>query len=214
MPLSSALGGGGAHFDGRRLAVVGRGVTELNRLPEQYASIKARADGATQPAPAGSVRAARSASSATTRLLPSSRPPAPSPAAPIALGLFPQALYVSRNALRSLAGAAQFAALRALSAADNLLGDARELRALQAAGLRLELAVLSGNPLAARPNYRAHAIDALGPTLRVLDGRPVGAAERGGFGWSELVRLLQGRAAVDDFRNVPGSKTVGKSYQQ
>jgi hypothetical protein len=109
-----------------------------------------------------------------------SRPPAPSPAAPVALGLFPQALYVSRNALRSLAGAAQFAALRALSAADNLLGDARELRALQAAGLRLELAVLSGNPLAARPNYRAHAIDALGPTLRVLDGRPVGAAERGG----------------------------------
>lgn len=51
-----------------------------------------------------------------------------------------QTLYVSKNALRSLAGIEQFRGLRALSAADNELDDLEALRTVPAAGIALEAA--------------------------------------------------------------------------
>lgn len=77
-------------------------------------------------------------------------------------------------------GVQQFGALRALSAADNQLADLEALRPL--AGLQLEAASFEGNPVADLPNYRAHVLDLLGPSLQLLDGRPVSAEERGAAG--------------------------------
>lgn len=117
------------------------------------------------------------------------RLPSPQPAAgpficraashlPTSPAASPQTLYVSKNSLRSLAGVEQFRGLRALSAADNELGDLECLRALPAAGIALEAASFEGNPMADLPNYRAHAIATLGPSLAMLDNRPVGEEER------------------------------------
>lgn len=89
-----------------------------------------------------------------------------------------QTLYLSKNALRSLTGVEQFRELKALSAADNMLADLDCLYALPAAGIALEAASFEGNPLADLPNYRAHVIHILGPSLAVLDNRPVSAEER------------------------------------
>ncbi len=59
---------------------------------------------------------------------------------PACLPALPQTLYVSKNSLRSLQGVEQFRGLRALSAADNALGDLDALRLLPAAGIQLEAA--------------------------------------------------------------------------
>ncbi|KAL4442948.1 hypothetical protein ABPG77_008439 [Micractinium sp. CCAP 211/92] len=87
-------------------------------------------------------------------------------------------LYLSKNSLRSLAGVEQFRELRALSVADNLLADFDCLAPLASAGIALEAASFEGNPMADLPNYRAQVIHRLGPTLAVLDNRPVSAEER------------------------------------
>lgn len=102
----------------------------------------------------------------------------PIAATPLSAVPFPQTLYISKNSLSSLAGIEQFPFLRALSAADNALSDLKCLRALPAAGIQLEAACFQGNPFAELPNYRAHVIATLGPSLAMLDNRAVGAAER------------------------------------
>lgn len=89
-----------------------------------------------------------------------------------------QTLYLSRNALSSLEGIEQFRALRVLSAADNRLADLACLRHLPAAGIALQAACFEGNPMAELPLYRAHAVAALGPSLAMLDNRPVSEEER------------------------------------
>lgn len=67
-----------------------------------------------------------------------------------------QTLYLSKNMLASLEGVEQFRELKALSAADNALGDLATLGALREAGIQLEAANFEGNPIADLPNYCAH----------------------------------------------------------
>eukprot|EP00887_Chlorella_sp_A99_P002813 scaffold6.g2813.t1 len=85
-------------------------------------------------------------------------------------------LYLSKNALRSLDGVEQFAQLRAVSAADNALPDWDALAPLRS--MQLVAASFEGNPLAELPLYRQHTIAMLGPSLQLLDNRPVTEEER------------------------------------
>lgn len=169
-PLSSVIASTPSCFDGRKIAAVDRGITSLDSLPERYAGVKVSC--ACWVLACGAPTHAAAAAAAAPAQLPRSPPhPRPTPNS--------QTLYVSKNSLRSLAGVEQFLELRALSAADNLLADLDELRRLPAAGIVLEAACFEGNPIAALPNYRAHAIHTLGPALAMLDNRAVTPEERG-----------------------------------
>ena len=78
-----------------------------------------------------------------------------------------QTLYLSKNSLRNLDGIQQFTSLKALSVADNQLGDLAVLGALRSAGIALEAANFEGNPIADLPNYRAHVLEQLGHSVQV-----------------------------------------------
>ena len=67
-----------------------------------------------------------------------------------------QAVYLSKNSLRSLLGLEQFRAVRSLSLADNLLARWEDLSPLiqPDAFPALEALSLEGNPLSTLPNYR------------------------------------------------------------
>lgn len=161
-------------FDGRKIAAVDKNIDTLDVLPDRYASVKvghAFREAAVLPCSllSGCRRLTAQLSMAAMPAV-SSRaeltPPAHTARCPPA-----QTLYLSKNSLRSLAGVEQFRELRALSAADNLLADLDCLAPLATAGLTLEAASFEGNPMADLPNYRAHVIHTLGPTLAVLDNR-------------------------------------------
>jgi hypothetical protein len=68
-----------------------------------------------------------------------------------------QALYLSKNPLTSLAGVAQFGALRCLGAGDCGLAGLDALAPLAPLAATLQAAAFEGCPLAALPHYRAHA---------------------------------------------------------
>eukprot|EP00937_MAST-01D_sp_MAST-1D-sp2_P002040 g2040.t1 len=71
-------------------------------------------------------------------------------------------IFLSHNCLRSLDGLQQFAALRTLSLADNVIEDLRELRPLRELH-ELRALNVDGNPIASTPHYRAHVIAHLHP---------------------------------------------------
>ena len=67
-----------------------------------------------------------------------------------------QALYLSKNPLASLAGAAQFRGLRCLGAGDCALPMLATLDALAPLARTLHAAAFEGCPLAALTHYREH----------------------------------------------------------
>jgi len=86
-------------------------------------------------------------------------------------------LYLSHNALRSLAGLAQFPALQQLALSHNHVAELAQLRHLRPVSSRLHTLSLDGNPVATVPLYREHCLSAC-PALTLLDGQPVDCAER------------------------------------
>lgn len=65
-----------------------------------------------------------------------------------------QVLFLSKNSLSSVHGLEQFAQVRVLSLADNLLAEWLEVSRLGSACPALEALSLDGNPLASMPSYR------------------------------------------------------------
>jgi len=99
-------------------------------------------------------------------------------AAAAAAGGAVSTLLLSRNALRSLAGAPRLLRpLQQLSLSFNLLSDAAALEQLGRACPELRALWLEGNPLCAVLDARAHAIANL-PLLRLFDGRQLAPGER------------------------------------
>jgi hypothetical protein len=86
-------------------------------------------------------------------------------------------LYLSHNALRSLAGLAQFPALQQLALSHNHIAELAQLRHLRPVSKRLHTLSLDGNPVATLPLYREHCLSTC-PALTLLDGQPVDAAQR------------------------------------
>ena len=162
--LGAALAAAPSLFTGTKIAAVDRGITAIDCVPERFRGITVSARTCRAPV--------------VCRHTPwrADRPhPTGCTGCEVVLCLL-QTLYLSKNVLKSLDGVEQFAQLRALSAADNLLPDTASLQPL--AQLGLVAASFEGNPLADLPLYRQHAIVLLGPALQVLDNRQVAEEER------------------------------------
>jgi Leucine-rich repeat (LRR) protein len=87
-----------------------------------------------------------------------------------------QELHLDDNGLRSLAHIEVLTSLRSLSIASNCLAELSELERLSSLRSLVELNAF-GNALCKKPNYRTMALVHC-PTLQVIDGEEVIAAER------------------------------------
>eukprot|EP00002_Diphylleia_rotans_P002877 TRINITY_DN11875_c0_g1_i1.p1 TRINITY_DN11875_c0_g1~~TRINITY_DN11875_c0_g1_i1.p1 ORF type:complete len:1286 (+),score=247.62 TRINITY_DN11875_c0_g1_i1:119-3976(+) len=87
-----------------------------------------------------------------------------------------ETIFLSNNNISSLMGFSQFANLRTLSIANNLISDLEDIDQLHSCS-QLHILNLEGNPITLIPNYRYHVIQKL-PRLRLLDSKEVSVAER------------------------------------
>lgn len=152
-------------FDAARVSVVDRLVTEIDMLPEHYHNIRVRLHSQDSElndiADLCIVQARPEIAGSAVLVLDSAdiaSPPSTPPAIPTQLPTThtrcrPQVLYISKNSLKRMDGIQQFAQLRVLSAADNLLADYAELMPLRSLK-DLQVASFEGNPMTQLPYYR------------------------------------------------------------
>lgn len=85
-------------------------------------------------------------------------------------------VFLSKNSLTTLRGLDQFADVRVLSLANNLVADLEEILVLRSC-THLRVLNLQENPVAWLPYYRWHALQML-PSLRSIDGLEISDADR------------------------------------
>ena len=112
-----------------------------------------------------------------------------------------QTLYLSNNHIISLSGVEQFASLRSLSAANNLIRYLSSLRSL-ASIEQLERVSLEGNVVTNMPFYRQYLVG-LCPRLLALDGINVTTEERiGARSSSRQLTAFYDQLRLNELQNI------------